>query len=174
MQPIRSHILGLENWLWRLEAAAVVVLFPSVVAISFLQVLCRYVFNSPLPWTEELAVGLFIWVAFIGSTMAIAARGHFAIEFVKNRLPVAGRLVAEVVIWSLSVLFLLIVLIWGIFFVLGPVPSMTTLPVSMRWFYSAVPVGAILMLLHLSLRGAKDVLEYFIASEETKPPVTSS
>jgi TRAP-type transport system small permease protein len=174
MQPIRSHILGLENWLWRLEATAVVVLFPSVVGVSFLQVLCRYVLNYPLPWTEELAVGLFIWVAFIGSTMAVAARGHFAIEFVKNRLPVAARLIAEIAIWSLSVLFLLVVVIWGVFFILGPAPSMTTLPLSMRWFYSAVPVGAILMLLHLGLRGAKDVLEYFTAREEAKSSVRSS
>jgi TRAP-type C4-dicarboxylate transport system permease small subunit len=169
MQPIRSLVVGLENWLWRFEAAAVVLLFLSVVAISFLQVLCRYVFSYPLPWTEELAVGLFIWVAFIGSTMAVAARGHFAIEFVKNRLPAAARMLADFLIWSLSLLFLLVVAIWGIFFVLGPAPSMTTLPVSMRWFYSAVPVGAILMLLHLVLHEAKVMLEHFGARDEIKP-----
>jgi TRAP-type transport system small permease protein len=170
MRLIRSLITGLENWLWRVEAAAIIVLFPSVVVICFLQVLCRYVFSYPLPWTEELAVGLFIWAVFIGAAMAVASRGHFALEFVKDRLPASVRVVAEIVIWSLSVLFLLVVAIWGIVFVLGQAPTMTTIPVSMRWFYSAVPVGAILMLLHLALREAKDIVKHF-GNREIDPGV---
>src|SRR5262245_44678781 len=159
----------LENWLWRLEAAATVILFPILVATCFLQVVFRYVLSHPLEWTEELAVGLFIWLALIGSTMAMAAKGHFAIELVKNRLPVAAAMAAEVIIWLVSVGLLLIVVIFGTKLVLGPAPSMTTLPVSMRWFSSAVPICSALMLVHIGIHAGKATLSRLTPQEQAAP-----
>jgi TRAP-type C4-dicarboxylate transport system permease small subunit len=157
-----------ENWLWRLESAAVIILFPALVAICFLQVVFRYVLSYPLEWTEELAVGLFIWLAFVGSTMAVAAKGHFALELMKNRLPATAAMAAEIIIWLVSVGLLLIVTIFGVQLVLGPAPSMTTLPVSMRWFSSAVPIGGALMLVHLGIHAGKAILARF-ASQQQAP-----
>ena len=157
----------LEEWLLRIETVLVVILFPTLVVVTFLQVVFRYVFNHPLPWTEELAINLFVWVTFIGTSIALAKKGHYGLELLKDRLPPMPRMLAEVVSWSVSVAFLLIVAVYGVEVVLVTAHTMTTLPLSMQWFFSAVPAGAILMLLHLGIHAGKAVLQRSPQSDRT-------
>jgi tripartite ATP-independent transporter DctM subunit len=44
--------------------------------ILFAGVVSRYVFNSPLMWTDELATFLFLWLAMIGAVVALRRDGH--------------------------------------------------------------------------------------------------
>jgi tripartite ATP-independent transporter DctM subunit len=44
--------------------------------ILFAGVVSRYVFNSPLMWTDELATFLFLWLAMIGAVVALRHDGH--------------------------------------------------------------------------------------------------
>ena len=46
------------------------------VAILFAGVVSRYVFNSPLIWTDELANFLFLWLAMLGAVVALRRDGH--------------------------------------------------------------------------------------------------
>ena len=148
-----------EEWLLRIETVLVVILFPSLVAVTFLQVVFRYVFNHPLPWSEELAINLFVWVAFIGTSIALAKKGHYGLGFLKDKLPSLPRRLAEVAIWCVSVAFLLIVTVYGVEVVMVTSHTMTTLPLSMQWFFTAVPAGAILMLAHLVIHAGQAILQ---------------
>ena len=38
-------------------------MFCSMFVVSLLQVICRYIFNNSLTWSEELARYLFVWVS---------------------------------------------------------------------------------------------------------------
>ena len=154
-----TFVNRLEEWLLRIETVLVVILFPTLVAVTFLQVVFRYVFNHPLPWTEEFAINLFVWVAFIGTSIALAKKGHYGLDILKEKLPPMPRMLAEVVIWSVSVAFLLIVAVYGVEVVLVTSHTMTTLPLSMQWFFAAVPAGAILMLVHLAIHAGQAVLQ---------------
>jgi TRAP-type C4-dicarboxylate transport system permease small subunit len=44
--------------------------------ILFAGVVSRYVFNSPIIWTDELATFLFLWLAMIGAAVALRRDGH--------------------------------------------------------------------------------------------------
>ena len=44
--------------------------------ILFAGVVSRYVFNSPIIWTDELATFLFLWLAMIGAVVALRRDGH--------------------------------------------------------------------------------------------------
>lgn len=148
-----------ERWLILGETVLVVVLFPTLVTVTFLQVVFRYIFNHPLPWTEEFAINLFVWVAFIGSAIAVAKKGHYGLELLKGYLPPALGALADGIIWLVSAAFLVIVIVYGLDVVFSTFHTMTTLPLSMRWFFSAVPAGAVLMLLHLTIIVVKTILE---------------
>jgi TRAP-type C4-dicarboxylate transport system permease small subunit len=58
-----------------------------------------------------------------------------------------------------SVTFLLIVAVYGVEVALVTSHTMTTLPLSMQWFFAAVPAGAILMLVHLAIHAGQAVLQ---------------
>ncbi len=53
---------------------AVIVVAETV--ILFAGVVSRYVFNSPIIWTDELANFLFLWLSMLGAVVALRADGH--------------------------------------------------------------------------------------------------
>ena len=67
--------------------AAAIVAFTGIFLCVFLQVILRYVFNSPMTWSEELARYLFIWCAFLGWIIASRRNSHLAMNFAIERLP---------------------------------------------------------------------------------------
>src|SRR5947209_5945076 len=44
--------------------------------ILFAGVVSRYVFNSPIIWTDELATFLFLWLSMFGAVVALRCDGH--------------------------------------------------------------------------------------------------
>lgn len=55
--------------------------------IVFGNVLLRYLFNSGITWSEELARYLFVWLVLLGSVMVLKDNGHLGVETVIKRLP---------------------------------------------------------------------------------------
>lgn len=75
---------AIEDW-------ATFALFWLMAFAVFLQFFTRYVLNSSLGWTEEIARYLLIAVTFIGSAMAVRKRSHIAVEFFYRWLDPPGR-----------------------------------------------------------------------------------
>lgn len=72
--------LGMEY----LIAALLVALIVSVSS----NVIGRALFNNSVPWADELARMLFIWLVFIGAAAAFARYEHIAVDALVRRLPV--------------------------------------------------------------------------------------
>jgi TRAP-type C4-dicarboxylate transport system permease small subunit len=62
-----------------LALAVLIALFVAMVIACTVQVIWRYIFDSPLVWSEELAKYLFIWVGFLSSWLAWKYRAHIAL-----------------------------------------------------------------------------------------------
>jgi len=52
--------------------------------ILFAGVLSRYLFNSPIIWTDELATFLFLWLSMIGAVVALRRDGHMRLTTFAN------------------------------------------------------------------------------------------
>ena len=52
--------------------------------ILFAGVVSRYVFNSPIMWTDELATFLFLWLAMLGAVVALRRDGHMRLTTFVN------------------------------------------------------------------------------------------
>jgi TRAP-type C4-dicarboxylate transport system permease small subunit len=63
----------------------------GMTVLIFIQVLFRYMFNSPLAWTEELARFLFIWMTFVAGVVAARRGQHIGVELIVNMLPSIGK-----------------------------------------------------------------------------------
>lgn len=59
----------------------------ALAVIVFLQVFNRFVLKAPLAWSEDLAMLLFQWVAFLGAAIGVKRMRHFGIELVVKKLP---------------------------------------------------------------------------------------
>ena len=54
--------------------ACAALLVAAEVAVLFAGVVSRYVFRSPIVWSDELASFLFLWLAMLGSVVASILR----------------------------------------------------------------------------------------------------
>ena len=79
-----------------------------LVLVTFAQVVFRYVLQTPLSWSEEVARFLLMWLAALSGAYAFKTRAHFALKFVTDRFsPRLQRIVATMVTLAV-VLFLAI------------------------------------------------------------------
>ena len=53
------------------EAVAALLLAADLLVVSY-SVLCRYVFNAPLEWADDVARGLMVALSFFGAAAALA------------------------------------------------------------------------------------------------------
>ncbi|MDK2799033.1 MAG: TRAP-type transport system small permease protein [Clostridiales bacterium] len=75
-----THIkLATENILFILFAAMVIIVFINVVA--------RYIFNNAITSSEEIARICFIWLVFIGATLALEEGEHLGIDLLLRLIP---------------------------------------------------------------------------------------
>ncbi len=126
-------------------------LFICLLVAATLQVLSRYVFEAPLPWTEELARFLLVWVAFLGSASVARRKMHIAVEFFSNKF--TGKVAGVVNTWLYLIMAIfLVILFYGtlvMFESSWPVHAGTMPWLRMSWVYLGAIIGVAVMLIYV-------------------------
>jgi TRAP-type transport system small permease protein len=131
-------------------------LLGTLTVCVFLQVLVRFAFKFPLPWTEEVSRLAFVYSIFVGATLAVRENDHISVDFLLAVLPAGVRRVVRLVGTVLVATFLVAMTWQGIVFVQATGVQMTpVLQVPFRSLYVVIPLSGALMLLYLVL-GAID------------------
>lgn len=150
---------GLAAALDRGTCFACVTLFVAILVVMILQVAFRYVLNSPLTWTEELARILFIWACYLGAPVATRRGNHVTILFVLDRVP---KRLARLVGWGIQAVslafFLQLAILGAVLAVKSHSIEAITLPIPWSLIYLAVPVSGVLMILQ-TLAGGRTLLQ---------------
>jgi TRAP-type C4-dicarboxylate transport system permease small subunit len=120
----------------------------AMLVVVLAQVLFRYVLSQPLPWSEELARYLMIWVACLAASEAYAKGSHVGVDLVIRKLKPKLRKGAALLIHLLVIGLMGVVAYYG-FKLSFAVHSQLSpaMEVPMTYPYLAVPVGAALILI---------------------------
>ena len=96
--------------LQRLSHAVGGLLFVSLFGVFVVQIGARFGLNQPLPWTDELAVVLYLWVIMWASAFMVPEREHVAFDLVLNavsaRTQLVLRMLGHVLVGALALLSL--------------------------------------------------------------------
>jgi TRAP-type C4-dicarboxylate transport system permease small subunit len=76
--------MSAARWLRRGAHAVSGMLFLALFVVLLIQVAARFGLNQPLPWTDELAVILYIWVIFWTAALVVPEREHVVFDLVWN------------------------------------------------------------------------------------------
>lgn len=116
----------------------------------FLQVLIRFVFKHPLPWTEEIARIAFVYCIFVGATIAVRENSHLQVDFLLVILPKPVARAAVFLGMLLVGVFLVFVTWQGVVLVLATGVQMSpVMQVPFKYLYLILPVSGAIMLLYL-------------------------
>ena len=126
-----------------------------MIATILLGVAFRYVLEAPLPWSEELAKLLMVWIVFLGASAGIQRGEHVTIDFVLQRLSAKAATAVDLAYRALAVFFLGVVFWfgWSLMLTVGMVARFPGLGWPEVWRYAAAPVGAAFMIVQLVLGG---------------------
>ena len=72
----------MRTWLKRGADAVGAGLFAALFLTFIAQIAARFGFNRPLPWTDELAVILYIWVILWAAAFMVPAKEHVMFDLV--------------------------------------------------------------------------------------------
>ncbi len=99
-----------ERILAGIVEGAAAALVAAEIGILFVGVVARFGFHRPIVWTDELASILFLWLAMLGSVIALSRGSHMRLTALVARLSPAWRIRAEVLAVGVSALFLAVLL----------------------------------------------------------------
>jgi TRAP-type C4-dicarboxylate transport system permease small subunit len=133
----------------RINEAATVIMLVTTIVVIFLAVLSRYVFRNPIPWTEEVGRFAFIWLVFLGISIAERKQSHFRITF----FILKASTYTQKRVWILSeiIIFLALLLLLkeGIQFArMGSHAISAVMELRLDFVYVALPLAVFLTLLN--------------------------
>jgi len=141
-----------HHWCSRLNQGVEFLLFALGLSMALLvavQVFCRYVLNSSLFWSEELARYLLVWLSFLGATVAYYRGLHPGIDVLTSRLPRPARLFAHRFVQLVTMSLALVMIVAGIrfaWFVRHQISPALSLP---KWtVLTVIPTSGLLLLLY--------------------------
>ena len=140
----------LNRVLVALETYTVGSLVITVCVVVLLQVLMRYLFAYPNPWSEEVSRFCFIWMSLLGASLAVEHRAHFGFDQVTKKLPPRAKRAVETFAGAVVLMFSLLLIGTGIALMdltMGERSAALNLPVAL--VYAAVPVSGVLMVIHM-------------------------
>lgn len=130
-------------------AAGVLLLF--LLVVGFLQVVSRYTGLVFIPWTEEVARLLFVWVVWVGAAAGLFRGTHIRFDFAVDRLPAWIRRPLESVVRIGVALFLIVVIRYGYEVAQSQAAStFLTFNLSVKYTYLSAVLGSALMLVGLA------------------------
>ena len=153
----------LDSWLALVTEPLAALAVVAEIVILLTGVISRFVFNHPLTWSDELATITFLWLAMLGSVMALRRGQHMRMTAVLERFGGANRGVVEAIGSVAPALFLAFVLWPSVEFAQDQSFVRTpALDLNDALRASALPVGVALMLAASLIRclnhGLRDVV----------------
>ncbi len=134
----------------RFAEGACIMLLVAMTGVTFAQVFFRFVIVHSLPWSEEFSRYTLVWTSFLGASIALKRGLHIGVEVFIAKLSKKKKRLIYLITLIFITFFLLVLIIKGFqmasFNMRQSSPAMR---IPMGFPYLAIPVGSLLMILHL-------------------------
>ncbi|MBP1750596.1 MAG: hypothetical protein H6Q52_3135 [Deltaproteobacteria bacterium] len=132
---------------------ALLLVFIAVLTVA--QVMMRYIFNNPFVWSEELAIAAFVYMTFLGVSVAYARNRHLMVDAFVAMLPQRAANVLNGFVLALSAGFFITLgaLMVKIMIVTWKVGLTTAaLEIPRAFIYLSLALGCLLFLIQVLSR----------------------
>lgn len=168
MNAVMKPVARFMNVLYRIFQIYSQIVLLVIVLIVSAQVLMRQ-FNNSIPWSEEVALFLMVWMAFLAMAIGVEENLHISIDMFYNHFPKP----VQTFFYYLNNVLIIIVgaffIIYGSRLVMATMGS--TLPAT-KWpkglMYLMIPVGGVFVAYFSALRLLR--LDRFLPSYKEAEP----
>lgn len=145
MKTFENSLVAVNRW-------ALIVVLAAMSVIIFINVINRYIVGEALPWAEEVARHLMIWLTFLGAGPVLRYGGHLAVENLQDSLPRPFAIALRVIVALLLLCFFVFMIWYGLLYVSRTQYQTTAATqISFGYVYAAMPIGGLLLISHFLL-----------------------
>jgi TRAP-type C4-dicarboxylate transport system permease small subunit len=119
----------------------------GLLAIILWQIFCRFILQISAYWVEEIIRLSFVWMIFLGATIACKNGTHLALDMLTSILTIRIRFILQIFVLLFMLAteaFILWGSIWYFIRCIGKVAI--TLPIPANCVYISGPISAVLMI----------------------------
>jgi TRAP-type C4-dicarboxylate transport system permease small subunit len=137
------------------------------------QVITRYVFNAPSPFSEALSQYLFVWMIMFGSAYVYGSREHLTIDLLKDKFSPKLNMIVEVIANVCLFAFILLVGVYGGWkYTASQVNRIDpSLHISMAILYTSVPFTGVITLYYAVYNCISSIRDYQQGKRESGDPL---
>lgn len=145
---------GLAKFLrWMIVAEMV-----ALVVAVFTQVFSRYILNSSVPWTEEVARYILVYLTFTGGALAVYENTHLRVDVLLDACPPLIERGLRALSGILMAVTAILLIYYGARFTYlarGTISPAIDQP--MAWVYAIMPLAGVLMLVYALLQTSAEL-----------------
>ncbi len=105
MNKIASYLRSFLETINHLVESLCSFLLATMVVLIVVGVGFRYLLESPISWSEEVAIVILVWFGWLSVATAVYRHSHMAIDAIYDHLPTSGKYWLNIIIQFLITLF---------------------------------------------------------------------
>ncbi|MDP2065091.1 MAG: TRAP transporter small permease [Burkholderiaceae bacterium] len=142
---MKTAFLTFERWTTGFSTVAACLMLTISASLGMLQIITRFVLETPAEWTEVLIRFSLIWMVFLGIPAAFRQGAMVSVDVLYRWSPPKVRRVLDWVVSGAALTLMGVIIWWGWDYAnRGKVQTMIGLEnVTMFWAYIAMPVGGV-------------------------------
>lgn len=138
---------NLSDFICRIISGSLFVFITILVAITFLQVLARFIFKIPVVWSEEVVRMSFVWLIFLGSAIAVKEGTHLTLDMLVSEFSARWQYIARMSVLALIFIASGVICYGGFSYVLRNIgKTAVTMPIPANIVYISAPIAGLLMM----------------------------
>lgn len=144
-------IEAFDRGLCAVNRALVIALLAAMATMVFANVVLRYTTGYSILWSEEASRYAMVWLTFIGAGLVLRYGGHIGIDSLQQRLPKQAVAIRAAIFAGMLLFFGVLAAAGFRYAILTWAQTTPVLQIPIGAVYLAMPVGAILLGVHLVL-----------------------
>lgn len=130
--------------LFRIAGVALVL---ALIGVILANIVFREAFGIALVWANEVAIALFVWIAFIGAGVSFADNARIRFTFLTDKFPRSANAGVEMLVTYVGLVLLGGLLATSLYVMyVHRHQTFASMPVTVVWEWAAVPIGTLLAL----------------------------
>ena len=142
---MKSALLRLERVTTSIALSGACAMMARAAGLGMMQIITRFVLQTPVEWSEVLIRFSLIWMVFLGIPAAFRQGAMVSVDVLHRLSPPRLRRLLDAVVFFVTLTLLAVIIVWGWDYAQrGRVQSVIGLEnVTMFWAYLSMPVGAV-------------------------------
>ncbi len=136
--------------------------------IVIMNVFTRYFLRFTYHWAEEVAVGAFVWVIFLGFANAYRSNSLIGVEVLMKLVPKKGRNVVEFLTSIIVTILSTIMFYFSYKYVSGSTKITAALEVSYKYIYASIVISFVLITLYSIYFTIQSFKKIFLNKKEVR------